>query len=116
MATEEIPLQFENPNYEMRTRLEGRDYLLRFKYQERDCFWYLSLFDQDGIAIAEGLRIVTGIPLLSTVVDYRRPLGELFVIDQPADGQTVEVPRDPHFSDLGARHRIYFIPYADLLA
>lgn len=81
MATQEIPVQFENPNYEQRTRLSGKDFLLRFRYQERDCFWYLRISDTNGNVIVGDTRIIANLPLLSTVTDLGRPAGEIICID-----------------------------------
>lgn len=117
MAMEGIPLQVGNTNYEIRTRLGGSDFLLRFLYQARDCRWYFDVSDADGVAISSGVRIVANEFLLDTVTDARRPLGEIIVLDMPtigSDGTLIAAPRDPGKDDFGGRHKMYFIPYADL--
>ena len=115
MATQEIPVQFENPNYEQRTRLSGKDFLLRFRYQERDCFWYLRISDTNGNVIVGDTRIIANLPLLSTVTDLGRPAWEIICIDLPSVGQTEQTARDPHFSDLGRRHKMFYQPFEDML-
>lgn len=69
-----------------RTRLDGRDYLLRFSFNEREERWYLSLFDEDELPILEGLKLVCSQPLLQA---YRSnpdvPRGELVVMDLTDD-------------------------------
>lgn len=108
-TSEEIPVQLDNPNYEQRTRLGGKDFLLRFRYQARDCRWYLRIMDADGVSILGDTRIVANIPLLFLVTDTRRPVGEIVCFDMPSIGETEETARDPGLSDLGRRHKLFYI-------
>lgn len=90
-----------------RTSLAGRDYQLTFDWDTRTGHWSLTLADQDGVPIAEGIVLVTAWRLLHTVIDPRRPPGELVVVD--AQGRN---DLDPGFADLGAARfqLVYFDP------
>lgn len=77
----------EEPHYQQRTRLEGRDYLLTFTFNEREERWYLSIADEAEDPIASGLKLVANWPLLWPYrYDPRIPPGELAVSDVSGDG------------------------------
>lgn len=89
-----------------RTALDGRDYLLTFRWSQREGVWRLDLADLDGVAIVSGLVLVVGVSLLRGVVDTRRPAGELVVIDTSGAQD-----RDPGFDDLGAPGARFVLAY-----
>lgn len=82
---------FAYPLYEMRTLLDGREYILTFDYNGREDRWYMTVADIDGSAIYRGVKMVTGIPLLARCADRRRPAGDFMVIG----------PTDPGFEQWG---------------
>jgi len=92
-----------------RTALDGRDYVLAFRWNQRAGAWTLDLADQDGAAILLGRTLVAGYPLLKGVTDTRRPPGELAVLD--AFGLD---DLDPAFSDLGTRFVLVYVTAAEL--
>lgn len=95
-------------NWRQRTVIEGRDYVLRFDWNQRNGSFYLSIADQDGSAIATGIKLVTDWPLLFGVVDARRPPGELMIIDEKGEGL------DPSFSELGTRFSLVYFTAAEM--
>lgn len=77
----------EEPYYRERTRLEGRDYILDFAYNEREERWYLSISDEDEVPIARGIKLIANWSLLFPYrYDERTPPGELTVADLTTDG------------------------------
>lgn len=94
-----------------RTRLDGRDYLLRFAYNEREERWYLSLYDEDELPVLQGLKLVANHPLLKA---YRSnpdvPPGELVVADLTGDNSP------PTLDELGEGRRceLLYITAAEL--
>jgi hypothetical protein len=91
-------------NYTQRTVLDGREYVLRFRWNQRAAKWYLSLFDQDESPIYVGVKLVINFPLFGPrLVDDRAPPGELLAIDTEATGA------DPGLHDLGGRIKIVYI-------
>lgn len=80
-----------------RTIIAGREYLLSFRWNTREERWYLSIADQDGVAIVSGLKIVCNWPLTRLVTDPRAPEADLIAIDMSGDGI------DPGLLDLGVR-------------
>lgn len=97
-----------DPYYEQRVRLDGRDYLLRFAWNQRESRWRLSLFTENDEPIVHGLKLIANWPLLRRYrYDDRVPPGELFVVDWTGDGAP------PLLDELGEDKRcqlLYFTP------
>jgi hypothetical protein len=75
------------PYYRQRTRLDGRDYVLDFSYNEREERWYLSFYDEAETPLALGIKLVANYSLLYPYrYDPRMPPGELNVADLTGDG------------------------------
>jgi len=71
--------------YFQNTTFEGTQYILEFDYNQRCASWYLSIADSDNVDIYNGIKLVTGFPLLRKCVDPRRPPGEMFIFSSTAD-------------------------------
>lgn len=83
-----------------RTRLDGRDYLLRFRYNERENRWYLSIYDEEEEPILLGLKIVANWRLLKPYkYDPNVPPGELIAVDMTGNGSP------PGLDELGEGRR-----------
>lgn len=60
-----IPTKIDASAYiSQTTTLEGTDYRLTIKWNERDEYWYLDVYDIDDVALATGIRLVSNISLL----------------------------------------------------
>lgn len=81
MASVLVPVRNDAPAYSMRVDLSSVEFLLTFKFNERDSAWFLSVFDSLGAAIVEGVKVTLGIPLLRGIADARRPAGDLIAVD-----------------------------------
>ena len=93
-----------------RTALGGVDFLLTFRWSQRQGLWHLDMADADGTPIASGLPLVVGARLLSRLVDARRPPGELVVADTAG---THDV--DPAWEGLGARFALLYVEQSELV-
>lgn len=96
-----IPTSRELSSYTQRTQIDGRDYLLRFQFNQRIGRWSMDVFDQDEDPIAHGLALRTGAQIGRGIRDTRFPPGALMVIDQVA--LTAQESRDPGLFELGDR-------------
>lgn len=77
----------EDPYYQQRTRLEGRDYVLSFAYNQREERWCVSFSDEEGTPIASGIKLIANWSLLHPYrYDSRMPPGQLTVSDISGDG------------------------------
>lgn len=80
--------------------LSGRTYFIRFFWDARDGYWYISLFDQDEQPIAQGIKLVPNVRLLRRFLDVRLPPGGLVLVDVTGAATA------PGRNDLGIRHRL----------
>lgn len=96
-------------DWTQRTALGGVDFLLRFRWSQREGRWLLTVSDSDGAAVASGVVLVAGLPLLRRVADARRPTGELLVVDVSGANDA-----DPAFDDLGDRFALLYLEPGEL--
>ncbi len=100
MAALLIPTVLDAEYWTQKTRLDGRDYLLRFSYNQRLDRYFLDLLDDEETPLVQGIRLVTNWPLLRHYRwDERVPPGELMAISL----QTDVTP--PRFGELGEGRR-----------
>ena len=88
--------------------LGGVDFQLDFHYNDRSGFWYLNLYDaQRANLLRSGVKCVINYALLRTLVDVRRPVGELVVAD--VRGISGTGITDPGLEDLGTDARLVYV-------
>lgn len=77
-----IPTIPGRPYYTARTKMDGREYTLRFAWNERAERWSLDILDADEVPLVCSIRLVSNWPLLRYYQwDTRLPPGELMVVD-----------------------------------
>jgi|GEM_PF-1435203 len=106
-----LPTVVGNPHYVMRTRLDGRDFILRFIWNQRQDRWYFDILSTAEEPIAVGIKIVANWPLLRFHRwDKRLPPGELMAIDLSGDRSP------PRLNELaiGKRCELTYFPVTDL--
>lgn len=102
-----IDLPLDKANIVVRSSLSGRDYILRLDYHERQDRWFIHIFDQDGILLASGAKLITNWELFSTRRwDPRMPTG--YLIPMTLGGYKEPRPDPPGFYDLGRRVFLYY--------
>lgn len=92
-----IPTRVDLEDYEQEVELSGVSYLLRFTWNFREEFWYLTISDVDGNVIAGNIKIVIGKPLLDEVPGTAKPAGNLLALD------TSNKDEEAGLTDLGDR-------------
>lgn len=105
MKPVEVPVQIDTPLYVERVTLDGKDYLLRFDWSGRENRWFLDLGTVDEIWLRKGVKIIANWPLFRTLIDARKPPGQLFAIDLSAP-----TGDPPEFADLGRRVKLFYFP------
>lgn len=101
MATLLVPVTTAAAYGQQKTRLDGRDYILRLAYNERLDRWFLSIFDDQEEPLVMGIRLVANWPLLRHYHwDERVPPGELMAMSLTTD------VTPPGFADLGEGRRV----------
>lgn len=107
MATTSLPTQTiptlddGSANYTMRTRLDGRDFNLHFKWNAREERWYFDILTDAEVPIAMGIKIIANRPLTRFYQwDRRLPPGDLIAWDLTNNGSP------PGFYDLAKGKRV----------
>lgn len=91
---------FDSPFYTMTTVLDGTDYLLEFRFSQRENCWYFSISTTDGEALVSGVKIVCDRPLLSRFANVKLPTGRLVAIASAEDASP------PGLTELGEDRRV----------
>ena len=96
MSDVTIPLDPTQAFVQQVTALDGTEYLLVFRYNQRQSRYFLDIGQPDGTIIAAGAALVVGWPLFTSVQDSRMPPGTLVVVATGADTWT-----SPALGELG---------------
>jgi hypothetical protein len=105
-----IPTRTDLPNWDQITTLDGIDFQLGFRYNQRENVYYLIVADSTGIVLNGGIKLVAGWLLMSDFVDQRLPPGEIFV------GTTGLNDSPPGLGELGVRGILYYADQAEVQA
>jgi hypothetical protein len=68
-------------NHNFKVELDGAEYDFRMRFNSRDQGWYFSIFDGDGAAIVEGLKIVINADLTLRATQDNAFGGRVYVLD-----------------------------------
>ena len=82
---------FTDPFYTITVGLDGRDYVMEFRYNQRGDYWTFSMFDTAGTALIRGVKVVCSIPLLRHMQLFTPalPQGLLMAV---ANGDNTDAP------------------------
>ena len=106
-----VPTFPSTPLYKERVRLEGRDYVFRFDWNNREERWYMSILDIAENNLLLGVKVVANWGLLDRHhFNPDLPPGELIAIDLETGGVS------PGFSDFGTRVRLFYFASDEDLA
>lgn len=94
---------FEDPFYTMTSTLEGTDFVLEFRYSQREETWYFSVSLTDGTSLVSGVKVVCNRPLLARFADNRLPKGELVATALGPDASP------PRLTELGEGKRVELV-------
>lgn len=87
--------------------LDGRDWTLVFKWNNRANAWYLRIENDRGRVVAQGIRLVVGVDLLR-LFPGDLPPGLLAVISLRP------VQTDPVFESFSRSHRLVYFEASDI--
>ncbi len=96
----QIPTDTGVPFWTQITTLDGTDYLLRFRYNEREACYYLQIQLPDLTVLAQGIKLVSNFRLLQSYPDPRIPRGELYCMATGNDDSPAA------FGELGIGRRV----------
>ena len=101
------------PDVSQRVKLDGREFVLRWRWIGRASRWALDVSSADGVLLAGGIRVVPNVPLLDGLRGGRPelPPGDL-ILEDPRRS-----PQDPSLEDLASGPAsIVYVEAADLAA
>lgn len=109
MAVLTIPTSTTLPLYRQAVTLEDERFIMDLRYNTRMGAWFLSLFDSEGNALAEGRRLTIDSRLIGQH-KYRdgMPPGELMAFD------TTGRKAPATFDELGDRVLLLYVEIAEL--
>lgn len=87
-----------------KVELDGSDYEFRLKFNSRAQEWYLDLYDADGVAISQGLRVVVNWDIAARATKDNAFDGRLYV----QDGR--QVTAVPTLNELGVELPMIYDP------
>jgi hypothetical protein len=95
---------FEDPFYTQIVAMDGTDYILDFRFNERESCWYFDILQIDGTELLKGIKVVCEVPLLE---DYKAnplmPQGEMLASASGADKSP------PGLTELGEGKRVELV-------
>lgn len=97
-----IPVRTDIPAYDFSLALEGVNYYFSFEWNERGQFWTMDILDQDQNYLVAGVRMVSGIDLLSRFKNTKLPPGIFILNDTSSKG------RDPSFFNFGTEIIMFY--------
>jgi hypothetical protein len=97
---------FDDPFYSYAITLEGKPYVLGFKYNQREDVWYMSVFLPDLTPLATGVKLVENVDLVPRS-DERSPPGRFIVVSLDASNTT-----PPGLGELGEDSKRVVLLYA----
>jgi hypothetical protein len=112
MALLTVPTSTE-PFYDQISELDGINYLLGFRYNQREDRWYLSISEESGTPIITGIKLVCNWPLTGGFHDARLPPGVLTVLSAIDANQA-----PPGFDEIGPSRRceLHYLPATEATA
>lgn len=100
-----IPIATTLPFFDQTVNLDGTDYLLTFRYNQREARYFLTIGAPDGTVYTAGAALVCDFPLFSNCRDSRLPPGRLFCQASGPD----RTP--PALGELGIGKRVELVYY-----
>jgi hypothetical protein len=108
MTVQIIPTSTEESNYTQITAMDGRDYELEIRWNQREARWYLAIRTATDGLIQGPTKIVADWPLVYPGKDLPLPPGCLMAVDTTGEG------RDPGLAELGERVVLVYLDAEEL--
>lgn len=105
-----LPLEPSQPFYEIATVLNKTPVTIDVRWNGRDEAWYLSVYDAEGLAIADGLKVVLGVLIGARA---RHPL---FTAGAFVARDTSGKQREAAFDDIGTRVTVTYYTLFEAVA
>lgn len=103
-----VPTSPDEPFYEQQSTIDGVDYTLTFRYNQREECYYLTIGDVSGNDLVKGVKLVCGWSLFLGHQHPDLPTGRFMVLSH-VNGDN-ESPKLGELGD-GRRCMLYYLPY-----
>lgn len=110
MTVHTIPVRNDVEHYDFQVELDGATFTIELRWNKRAEGWFASLYDSEGAALAQGVRVVADLPLFVRAPRTRRPKGVLYVSD------TTGGHADPGRYQLGSSALLLYADAAEVAA
>lgn len=110
MAIDRLPTSTVLAFYEFEVELDGVEFRLEFRFNDRDDAWYLTILNTDDVVLRASLRIVLEWTLLRLWAEATRPDGEIVSVTQG------KVSAPPTLNQLGGEVVLTYLDAAEIAA
>lgn len=110
MAVTRLPTSTTDANYVFTVDLDGVEFKLSFKYNERDDAWFFDILDPNEVVLRAGLKVVNEWPLLRLWSEASSPQGEIIAVNQG------DVTAPPTLNQLGAEVVLTYLDAEEIAA
>jgi len=104
-----IPIVQSNPNYRLQLSIGNAGYLFDFRWNTREGYWYLDVYDVTERPIRTGMKCVVGTFLGRSSQEAPFADGALIVYDTSGKGL------DAGLDDFGSRVQMVYLSSLELL-
>lgn len=98
-----IPTDVNEENYSLQVDLDGVNYELSLRWNERSEAWFMAMALTDGTKLVSGIKLTTRTPLFTWFTSLDAPLGRLVIFDSSGTDE------DPGLYDLGIDRRCQLV-------
>jgi len=110
MSVLRLPVDGNDANFDVRFDLDGAEYRLGLRFNDRDQSWFFDMFDISGTLIRSGVKLVPNFPLNRQIADEIAPPGFLLLVDTRPDDERAP----PNQSELGTEVLLTYVDESEL--
>ncbi len=103
-----IPLRTDLTHYTFQIVLDGAEYTLELRWNERELAWYLNVQTAAKVPVLDSIKVVVNWQLGARSANAERPRGFFFAFDTSGSGI------DPAINELGDRVVLVYFTAADV--
>lgn len=105
MTILDLPVRSDLASYEFTIELDSRNYLLRFRWNERLALWLMAVAKTDGTEVVAGVPVQTNTNLFGRFKSPDLPPGFFVAVD--TSGNDADAGRDNFGGDNGTVRLLY---------
>ena len=105
MSLKKIPIFSDPKNYQINVAINGVNLNIRFRYNDRNDTWYMSIYDRNNTLLLSGIPTLSNVISMTDVYQVLSNdlIGDFLFFDKTGKAQDVTS------EDLGNQIELYFI-------